>query len=66
VTSSQADHDRRKRTQAPPILGLLNEARGSPMKHRHLDVSDGHWSVAVVDSILERGGASDGGAAHLR
>ena len=29
------------------------------MKHRHLDVSDGHWSVAVVDSILERGGASE-------
>lgn len=29
------------------------------MEHRHLDVAPGRWSVAVVDSILERGGASD-------
>jgi hypothetical protein len=29
------------------------------MRHRHIDVPDGYYSVAVVDSILERGGASD-------
>ncbi len=29
------------------------------MDHRHLNVPDGHWSVAVVDSVLERGGAAD-------
>lgn len=29
------------------------------MEHRHLDVEPGRWSVAVVESILERGGASD-------
>ena len=29
------------------------------MKHRNLDVEVGHWSPAVIDSILERGGASD-------
>lgn len=29
------------------------------MGHRHLDVAPGQWSIAIVDSILERGGASD-------
>jgi hypothetical protein len=29
------------------------------MEHRHLNVEPGRWSAAVVDSILERGGASD-------
>jgi hypothetical protein len=29
------------------------------MEHRHLNVEPGRWSIAVVDSILERGGASD-------
>jgi hypothetical protein len=29
------------------------------MQHRHLNVEPGRWSIAVVDSILERGGASD-------
>ncbi|MSP15942.1 MAG: hypothetical protein EXR73_04910 [Myxococcales bacterium] len=29
------------------------------MEHRHINVAPGCWSVAVVESILERGGASD-------
>jgi hypothetical protein len=29
------------------------------MEHRHLEVKDGRWSVAIVDSILERGEARD-------
>jgi hypothetical protein len=29
------------------------------MRHRHLNVPEGHYSIAAIHSILERGGASD-------
>ena len=29
------------------------------MRHRHIDVEQGHYSVAIIHSIIERGGASD-------
>lgn len=29
------------------------------MRHRHIDANAEPWSVAAVDSILERGGARD-------
>jgi hypothetical protein len=29
------------------------------MRHRHLDTPTGHWSIATIDSVLERGGASE-------
>lgn len=29
------------------------------MRHRHLDLPEGAYSVAAVHSVLERGGASD-------
>lgn len=29
------------------------------MKHRHLNVRDDDWGIDVIESILERGGASD-------
>ena len=29
------------------------------MRHRHIDLPEGVWSTAAVDSAFERGGASD-------
>jgi hypothetical protein len=29
------------------------------MRHRHLEVPASRWTVATIDSVLERGGASD-------
>jgi hypothetical protein len=52
-------------TRPSQEAGVIVDNRGAcrsdepAMRHRHIEVAAGQWSVAVVDSILERGGASD-------